>query len=94
MLGRDMNEDGIEMPIWLEYTLTFTAKNNRKRWQNKYAVDQYEHVRSRRNHGKAIVAVARHLAESTEVDAQEAAAVPRTGEDTELVQGGVSAASP
>jgi transposase len=38
---------------------------NRKRWQDKYAVDQYEHVRSRRNHGKAIVAVARHLAEST-----------------------------
>ena len=49
---------------------------NRKRWQDKYAVDQYEHVRSRRNHGKAIVAVARHLAESTEVDAQEEGAIP------------------
>jgi transposase len=35
-----------------------------KRWHDKYAVDLYERVKDRRNHGKAIVAVARHLAES------------------------------
>ncbi len=37
---------------------------NKKRWQDKYAVDLYEHVKAKRNHGKAIVAVARHLAGS------------------------------
>lgn len=37
---------------------------NRKRWRNRYAVGLYERVREKRNHGKAIVAVARHLAES------------------------------
>ena len=66
----------------------------RKRWHDRYAVDLYERVKDRRNHGKAIVAVARHLAESTEVDAEEAGTVPRTGKHTELVQGGVSAAVP
>jgi transposase len=37
---------------------------NKGRWQDRYAVDLYERVKARRNHGKAIVAVARHLAES------------------------------
>ena len=37
---------------------------NKKRWQDKYAVYLYECVKAKRNHGKAIVAVARHLAES------------------------------
>jgi transposase len=37
---------------------------NRRRWRNRYAVGLYEHVKGKRNHGKAVVAVARHLAES------------------------------
>jgi transposase len=38
---------------------------NQKRWRNRYAVDVYERVHAKRDHGRAIVAVGRHLAEST-----------------------------
>jgi transposase len=38
---------------------------NQKRWSRKYAVDLYRRVRDKRDHPKAIVAVGRHLAEST-----------------------------
>jgi transposase len=38
---------------------------NKARWPDRTAVRLYERVQKRRGHGKAIVAVARHLAEST-----------------------------
>ncbi len=66
---------------------------NQKRWSRRYAVDLYRRVRDKRNHGKAIVAVAQHLAESTYWVLQKREPTPRAG-DTELVQGGVSAVSP
>lgn len=38
---------------------------NQKRWSHRYAVGLYRRVRDKRDHPKAIVAVGRHLAEST-----------------------------
>ena len=38
---------------------------NQDRWSGLYATDLYRRVRDKRDHPKAIVAVARHLAEST-----------------------------
>lgn len=37
---------------------------NQARWSDRHAVQLYQRVRARKEHGKAIVAVARHLAES------------------------------
>jgi transposase len=37
---------------------------NRKRWPNAHVVRLYEKIRERRGHAKAVVAVARHLAEA------------------------------
>ena len=35
-----------------------------KRWANKHAARLYVRLRARKGHGKAVVAVARHLAEA------------------------------
>ncbi len=38
---------------------------NQARWPSRHVVKLYQRVRARKEHGKAVVAVARHLAEST-----------------------------
>jgi transposase len=38
---------------------------NQTRWPNRHSVQLYQRVKANKGHGKAVVAVARHLAEST-----------------------------
>ena len=66
---------------------------NQKRWAQRYVVGLYRKVRDKRDHPKAIVAAARHLAESTYWILKKRESYRERGRAA-LVQGGVSAASP
>jgi len=38
---------------------------NQSRWPSRHVVQLYQRIKDNKGHGKAVVAVARHLAEST-----------------------------
>lgn len=50
---------------WAYVEAASTVSRNRRHWPERHVVRLYERLRRRRGHGKAVVAVARHMAEAT-----------------------------
>ena len=50
---------------WAYVEAASTISRNRRHWPERHVVRLYERLRKRRGHGRAVVAVARHLGEAT-----------------------------
>ena len=50
---------------WAYVEAASTVSRNRRHWPERHVVRLYERLRKRRGHGRAVVAVARHLGEAT-----------------------------